>query len=317
MNNHLTRRRFITISAAIAGAALVVPGLGRAATPDLYRWRGRALGAQAEILLNIPASMDGGALIKAVGDEISRLEQIFSLYQPHSALVTLNQQGYLRAPPIELVDLLTQARAISQKTKGAFDVTVQPLWQLHEESKGRAISKQMHQKILGLVDHSAIILSENEISFDKGGMAVTLNGIAQGYITDRVTRLLASYGLENSLVQLGETRALGGHPDGHDWQVGLQVKEGQSVMLRNQALATSGGMDASFVFDPRLSQSIINRDDMGYDSVSVVAPTATLADGLSTAFSVMPKGEIVSLTKEMSDITTYLVKDGVVVSIKA
>jgi len=304
MMNRITRRRFISIAAAATGASLTLPTIGMASTPTLHRWQGRALGAQAEILLNVPSDVDGGTLVKAITNEISRLEAIFSLYQADSAITRLNEQGYLIGPPIELVDVLHQARDVSLKTKGAFDITVQPLWQLYHENADMKIASQLRQKVLGLIDYNAVLLDDEKVSFGKPGMAITLNGIAQGYITDRLTRLLASYGLDNSLIQLGETRALGSYPDGRDWRVGLKSSPSTKINLCNQSLATSaGGMARNHIFDPRTGQAL-----KMYDSVSVVASTATLADSLSTAFVLMPEKEIYTITKQIAGVKTILVR---------
>ena len=127
-------------------------------------------------------------------------------------------------------------------------------------------------------------------------MAITLNGIAQGYITDRIVDILREAGIDRSLVDMGETRAMGDRPDGGPWIVGLEdpIHSGrvaQRIEIENQAVATSGGYGTQFdaaghfnhLFDPATGGT-----SWRYLSVSVVAPTATVADALSTAFSLMP-----------------------------
>jgi FAD:protein FMN transferase len=126
-------------------------------------------------------------------------------------------------------------------------------------------------------------------------MGLTLNGIAQGYVTDRVVDVLRANGIERSLVDMGETRALGAHPEGRSWKVAIADPAEPGQVLRtaeivNQALATSAGNAFQFdatgrfnhIFDPRTGASArLHR------SASVVMPTATAADALSTAFSLM------------------------------
>lgn len=127
-------------------------------------------------------------------------------------------------------------------------------------------------------------------------MGITLNGIAQGYITDCITRLLRQGGLERALVDMGEIRGLDRRAAPGDWQVGLADPRAPqrilaAVPVRNQALATSGGygtaLDAAgrytHLFDPRTGSA-----QPRYQSVSVMAPNAAMADALSTAFSQMP-----------------------------
>ena len=122
-------------------------------------------------------------------------------------------------------------------------------------------------------------------------MAVTLNGIAQGDITDRVAKLLATEGLTNSLIDLGEMRALGEHPEGRPWRVGVKdpFDSGSLVTqlnLTNRAIATSSVTGTVFdtsgrqhhLFDPKSG-----RPSHGLISASVIARRATDADAFSTA----------------------------------
>lgn len=306
MEKPTTRRRFITISAAATGAALFMPGMSQAnktsvTTDHLYSWRGRALGAEAEILLNIPRSVDGDGLIVELTNEIARLEKIFSLYRGGSELTYLNENGYLSDPAPELVDVLSQADYISRLTGGAFDVTVQPLWQLYKENHEKTIHEGLVEKVLQLVDYREVSISAKAIELNRSGMAITLNGIAQGYITDRIARLLASHKMNNCLVQLGEMRAIGGHPSGRAWNVGVNGSSDTTVNLNNQSIASSGTASIeSPIFTPE-NGKIVRK----YNSVSVVAKTATIADALSTAFSSMDEIEVYQVLESIPNTQVY------------
>lgn len=299
MTRPFRRRRFIAITAASAGLA-TLPLRARSAV--LHRWQGAALGAKAEITLHHPDPAAAERLIGACLDEIARLERIFSLYQPESALSTLNRDGRLAAPPFELLDLLATARRVGDLTGGAFDVTVQPLWQLHAEHFGRPGAdpegppEAAVRRALERVDYRAIAIDPAEIRLLRPDMALTLNGIAQGYITDRVADLLRHEGMTGVLLDLGEIRALGQHPEGRPWRAGLADPEAKrhhlaEVELVDAALATSSARGTAFdatgrhhhLLDPRTGRSA-----QGAIQASVLAPTATSADALSTALMVMP-----------------------------
>lgn len=267
----LSRRRFVTIAAGTA--ALALAGVPARAASDLRRWKGVALGAQAEMIL--PAS--AMPLLPRLRAEIERLEAIFSLYRPDSALVRLNAAGMLDAPPLELVELLAQAQGLSRLTDGAFDVTVQPLWALH--ARGGASAEEL-AGARALVDWRALEVEPHRVRFARRGMAATLNGIAQGYITDRVAELLKREGLDEVLISLGETRALGAHPDGRPWQV-APAADADPLPLADGALATTE--PAGHVFDPATG-----RPGGGLARVTVQAPTATVADAVSTALPLLP-----------------------------
>ena len=280
----LSRRRFLTISAAAVAAGSVRAG-------DLYQWKGVALGARATITLSHP---DAPAILRRVRAEIDRLEDIFSLYRPDSALVRLNREGRLDNPPFELLECLGLCGAVHDATGGAFDPTVQPLWTLYAEAAGRGAvpAEGALAAALARVGWAGVELGAGRIAFRRPGMALTLNGIAQGYVADRVAALLRAEGLTDVLVDTGELRALGGRPGGGGWPVALQAgarRIPDAVRLRDMALASSApagtmlGGAVGHVFDPASGRPAPAR----WTLVSVSAPSAALADGLSTAGCLM------------------------------
>jgi len=125
-------------------------------------------------------------------------------------------------------------------------------------------------------------------------MAITLNSIAQGFITDRIADMLRNEGFESAVVDLGEFRTLGHHPDGRPWRLGIRNgrafgSAGRMVELEDMALAVSGGYGTTFeasgrfhhIFDPRTGASANSLVE-----VAVIGPRATAADGLATAICV-------------------------------
>ena len=311
-----TRRRFIAIAAAAAGLPLAATG-ARAEAAHLHRWSGAALAAAAEIVLHDADGARARRLIARSVAEIERLEDVFSLYRPDSALSRLNRDGRLAAPPLELVALLAEARVFSEKTEGAFDATVQPLWRLHAAhfaqpgADARGPTEAEVAQARALVDHRAVDIEPAAIRFARPGMAVTLNGIAQGYITDRVAALLQDAGMGDVLLDIGEVRALGHHPEGRPWRVGLRraaepATVARTVTLADRAVATSAGIASPFepsgrhhhLFDPATG-----RPAPGTGQVSVIAPRATAADALSTALAVAPPARAAPIAARFPGIT--------------
>ena len=127
-----SRRRFLSIAAAATGLGLLRQSAAGQQF-EVHTWQGTALGARASIRLAHPDPTRGRNLIRRALAEIERLEQVFSLYRPDSAVSRLNRQGNLRAPPLDLVRLLAEARRYGDITGGSFDITVQPLWQLYQQ----------------------------------------------------------------------------------------------------------------------------------------------------------------------------------------
>lgn len=293
----ITRRRFVAISAAALGAAIAGLPVAAAATPPT-RWRGVALGAEASITLRHP---EAERIIAACRAEIARLERIFSLYDARSALSRLNARGRLDAPPFELLELLGQCGAIHAATGGLFDPTVQPLWAAYAEAfaGGRAPGAETIGRALERVGWSGVAAEPGRIAFARPGMALTLNGIAQGYVADRVAALLRAEGLTDVLVNTGEMRALGGHPDGGAWPVSFddgRSRPAGSMELRDAALASSAPLGTAFDAEGRVGHILDPRSGRPAASawrlVSVTARTAALADGLSTALCLMTRAEI-------------------------
>ncbi|HSV29301.1 MAG TPA: FAD:protein FMN transferase, partial [Candidatus Omnitrophota bacterium] len=247
----LSRRRFIAIAAC---AAALSPAIARAAGTPRVRWLGKALGAKAEIVLEHPdEAVAREALAEALA-EVERLEAVLSLYRPDSALARLNRDGALAAPPADLVRVLGEAANIARLSDGAFDVTIQPLWALHADSlrqSGRLPSSAQVDAVRKLVDWRALTVSPDRIAFARPGMAATLNGIGQGYVTDRVAELLKRKGFANVLVDLGEPRVLGPRADGTAWPVSIRDPMLRGVALHrfeiaDGAMATTEALGSSF-----------------------------------------------------------------------
>ncbi|WP_177178002.1 FAD:protein FMN transferase [Citreimonas salinaria] len=302
MHSKLDRRRFIGITAAAAGLAALPAAVNEG---SLHVWNGTALGARASLRLYHPDRPTAEAAIARCVAEIGRLERIFSLYRPGSAVSRLNRDGALSSPPFDLVRLLDTAGQIHRSTGGVFDMSVQPLWQLYsahfaqDPDRTDLPAPKAHAAALALVGQARVTVAPGRIAFDRPGMALTPNGIAQGYVTDRIAELLREAGFSDVLVDLGEARALGRHPGGTPWRAALADPGGgapqRTVELVDSALATSAPGGFAFdragrvhhIFDPRTGTPTEGRA-----SVSVVAPEATLADALSTAFMQMSTAQI-------------------------
>lgn len=348
---HPARRRFIHISAAYGGAFLLsaVGALGKnvqahqASTirtaQSTHSWTGIALGADASLQVSHPDAQVARDLIERCVAEVRRLEGLFSLYRDDSALSVLNRQGYLTNPSSDFLALLDRSKEFSRLTQGVFDVTVQPLWQAYanhfSSHSGQAAPKNNHpgrsdtalpaplqqavQHALKRVDWRQLDIDPQQIRLRQPGMAITLNGIAQGYITDRVTQLLAAQGIHHALVNMGEIYGMNPKmpQPGQSWHIGLEdARQPGNIILRipvrNRAVATSGAYGTPFTPDLRYNHLLDPRTGTSshrYKSVSVVATDATTADALSTAFSLMPEAAIRTLSREL-DLQTYVQAHG-------
>ena len=267
-----------------------------------------------------PVAAAAERLVRRSVAELRRLEGLFSLYRADSALVQLNRRGVLEAPPRELVEVLAETERFAALTGGAFDPTVQPLWSLYAGHFSRPDADPAGpgpdalRAALDRVSHRHLLVGRDRIVLARRGAALTLNGIAPGYVTDRIVDLLRAEGTERTLVDMGESRCVGMRPDGRPWQVVVADPDepGQidrTLEIADGAVATSGGYGYRFdpqgrfnhLFDPRTGLSA-----QQYRSVTVVLPTAAAADALSTAFSHMPLGAIGKTLKMLGTGRTHV-----------
>lgn len=314
----MNRRRFIAISASAAGLALLTPHRAKASLEHAVTWRGRALGAPATLILHHENRAVAERLVARTVTEIARLEAIFSLYQEDSALSGLNRLGAIAIPPPELGELVETAREFWSMTHGAFDPTVQPLWMLYARhfslpgADRNGPEPGMVNATLELVGFEKVRSDRNRIAFARAGMALTMNGIAQGYITDRIIELLRGGGITSTMVDMGEIRALGQRGDATPWTVEVGRtggRNGEIIEIADKAIATSSPAGFQFdsagrfnhLLDPRTG-STAHR----WQEVSVMAPDATTADALATAFSLMHTDDITQFLTSRPEIQVRL-----------
>ncbi|MBR7652519.1 FAD:protein FMN transferase [Brucella oryzae] len=274
--------------------------------PEPIIWRGQAMGALAKIILYHPDRSTAERLLREAAQEAKRLENIFSLYREDSDLAELNRHGALASPSADLVEVLRICHECWQASDGLFDPTVQPLWNClkkhfsQENPSPDGPSQLLWDEALAKVGFDHVLFDENRVAFSKPSMALTLNGIAQGYVTDRVTALLRREGVEHALVDIGEYRALGSRPDGTAWRIAIAdleagVEAEEYVDIRGQALATSSFSGFQFEESGRFNHLLNPKTGFSaalYRWLTVVASDAARADAWATAFSLMDERQI-------------------------
>ncbi|WP_068083753.1 FAD:protein FMN transferase [Polycladidibacter stylochi] len=287
----MKRRRFIKIMAS-ATACCALPSLAFASTQNSNQWHGVALGAKASLYIDHP---DASRLIKLAHNEILRLEKTFSLYLNTSVISQLNRKGYVEEVPFELLELLSLAQQVHNATNGYFDPTIQPVWQLYAQRamQGRRPTSEEISAVHNLVGFESVEFNAQRVAFQKPGMALTFNGIAQGFIADKVKKLLVEEGLENALIETGEIYALGHKAGSKPWRVGISnggAKPVETIALSNQAVATSSP-NATLFSEQAGAGHILNPQNCmpgdKWQLISVTDSSAAIADALSTALCLM------------------------------
>jgi thiamine biosynthesis lipoprotein len=265
--------------------------------PTAVTRSGRALGSEVCLTL-FHADRDAAeAALDAAFGELELIESLLSLYRAESQLSRLNRDGRLDDPHPYLVQVLRAAQTMSRRTQGAFDATVQPLWNVYARAYqcGRLPSAEEVDHARQCVGWERVALQRSSIQLRGEGTALTFNGIAQGFAADRVAATLADHGVRRALVDTGEISASGAKPQGHAWRVGIQHPRNEDTYialarLSGRCLATSG--DYATVFADDYSQHHLfdphtGRSPTALSSVSIAAASAMQADALSTAVFVL------------------------------
>ena len=320
-NHYQSRRRFIKILASASCFALgnsIAPSslIGGVRTDEKIKcrsWSGILLGTEGHIQMHCPNDKKFDAITQKCLTEIQRLESYFSLYDSHSLLSLWNKNGFIKNPPKDWFDLLTVAEKVWKATQGHFDITVHPIVEYFRNHTDDSLIPKEINKLHKLVGFDKIAIEKNQIRFTEKGMQATLNAIAQGFITDRVAEILQQEGFDNVLIELGETRALGMHPEKRPWNIGIKHPEQEGeligmIPLQSMALATSSPLgsqwnrqDVHHLVNPKTATCQNN-----YKSISIESPSATLADALSTGLYFIPENEANNLAQTFPHTKLHL-----------
>jgi len=306
---------------SLAGAANALDSTPKPTDLQMVKRTSWALGSDVSMVVLHERQDAAEKAISAAFDELKRVDEIMSLYRPQSEVCRLNREGTLDHPHPCLVEILRKAQAMSERSGGAFDATVQPLWELYAAAKkaGKLPDAAAIEAARNKVDWRKVEVSPGQIRLKGKGMAVTLNGIAQGYAADRALLALREHGIKQALANTGEVGALGRKENGQPWTIGIQHPRHADAYialakLEDRCMATSGDYATTFssdhiyhhIFDPATGRS-----PEVFSSVSVIAPAGVDADALSTAVFVLglEKGLPLVLSSPQAE-AFFVLKDG-------
>jgi len=256
-----------------------------------------ALGTRVSVTAVVPAPAQGETAIAAAFEELDRLARIFSRHDPASALSALNDAGRLLGPPPELSQVATRALGLHAATRGAFDVTVKPVLDLLDARLPAAAPTAAElAEAAALVGAGHLRVTPAGIRFAREDMGVTLDGIAKGYIVDRMAAVLERHGVRRFLIDAGgDIRVRGLNARDAPWVIGVRDPAGgdafpEVIALPWGAVATSGGYERCYDADRRYHHIVspdTGRSPGEITSASVAAPDAITADALATAVFVL------------------------------
>ncbi|MGH8806976.1 MAG: FAD:protein FMN transferase [Noviherbaspirillum sp.] len=316
----MRRRKFMSAALglgtlATAGAYGLPPAQQR-----LHSRAGNAFGTTVSIQLYHADAQQAELAIDDAFAALRTIDALMSVYRESSQVHRLNAQGRLALPDPHLLTVLAEARRVSQMTHGAFDITVQALWQAFAEAGDTsplagAPSPDTLQQARRLVGWQHVAFNAGEVRLLRPGMALTLNGIAQGYAADLTLAAVRARGVEHALIDAGEFAVHGRKSANRPWIIGIQDPrhrhaQADAIALDGRSVATSGDYATSFsgdfsahhIFDPQTGRSPTE-----LASVTVLAPTAMLADALSTAFMVMGRQRAMALAAGLEGVDVLVI----------
>ena len=332
----MKRRKFI--QSLVGGSALgwtgwklnsywpaLTPEFNLTSAPVKVSRGAHALGTQVSLTVFHRDALVAEAAIDQAFKEIEVVEQLMSIYRPDSQLSQLNQSGKLNHPHPSLLKVLQTALQVSKETDGAFDVTIQPLYQLYARhaEKGSSPDDRSIRQTLQRVDWRQVEISNERIRLHGDNTAITLNGIAQGFASDAVAKVLQAHRIEHALIDSGEIGTLGKHAENRDWSIAIKHPRKPDdflglAKLQGRCLATSGDYETRFgegyrnhhLLDPRTGRSANE-----LSSVSIAAPTAIQADALSTAVFILGLREGKKLIESTLDVDAlFVTRKGEIIS---
>jgi FAD:protein FMN transferase len=272
----------------------------------------RAMACEFEVCFPAGHPENGTTLALEALDEVESLEERLSYFRPTSQIGQVNRRA--AEEPVELdadlFDLVASANQLGRETGGAYDITSAPLWEAWGFARraGRIPSGAELTEARRLVGGHLVDLdpARQTIRFCRPGIRINLGSIGKGYALDVCARHLAARGMADFLLHGGQSSVLArgsphsaGQPENHPrdhWEVGIRHlgpggRRLGVIRLADRALGTSAtqfqffrhqGRRYGHILDPRTGQPA-----EGVSSVTVTAPTAAMADALSTAFFVM------------------------------
>lgn len=287
----------------------------------------KAMACEFEVVLNSGQYDAGTEIALDALDLVEELEAQLSYFRPDSEISEINRLAAEEPVSVEdrLFSLLTEANEIYHESGGAFDLTATPLWKAWGFARGAGRLPQAEEIAAALqtVGGSLVELDveHRTVRFQKAGIELNLGSIGKGYALDRVAELLERVGIEDYLIQGGQSsvtargsRLSGDEPDG--WLVGLghPLRPGTRlgyVRVRDRALGTSGSASQFFRHKGRRYSHIID-PRTGYPaegllSATVLAPSAARADALATSFFVMGLNETVDFCHDHPELAVILI----------
>ena len=257
---------------------------------------------------------EGISALSAAFGEIRRIQDLMNVHKSDSEVGVLNRSGFYEGLSDDTKFVIQRANDFSERSDGAFDITVLPILELWRE-KARESNVPTDEEIgerLGLVNYREVWVENGNVRFGASGMGMTLAGVAKGYAVDKAVEALRQAHIKHGLVNAGgDIRVIGGRTDTQPWKIGIRDPRNKTrivttVDLVDRAIATSGIYQRSFndILRPKTGRPV-----QGVLSSTVIAGTAMDADILATCMLVSGAEKGYELLEDLNGIKAFIMKD--------
>lgn len=264
------------------------------------------------------------AAMDKVFAEFDRLDALLSVWKPGSDVLRINAAAGRAPVPVsaETREVLQRAREMSEWTSGKFDVTfgaLADIWKFDHDQDNRIPTPAEIAARRPLVDYRTVVVDEaaGTALIARAGARIHLGGIGKGYAVDRAVAILHGNGLHDFMVQAGGDLFAAGQPGDGPWRLGIQDPRGApnesfaTIELRDRTFSTSGDYERYFIQDGQRYHHILDpvtgEPARACVSVTIVATTATVADGLSKGVFILGPDAGMALVERLPDVEAVMV----------
>lgn len=260
------------------------------------------MGTMVEITAVAPNEILAQAALTAGFQEIKRLEALLSTWIETSELSKVNAAAGQEPVSVseETFALLRKALEVADYTAGGFNIAIGPAVRLWNIPEAPRIPSDMELEIAAqYVDYHDVHLdpTRRTVFLEKPGMRIDVGGIGKGFAAEKAAAVMREVGALGGLVAVaGDFRVFGKRADGTAWPVGIMHPRQPGKVLAtldstDEAISTAGDYERFFIKDGVRYHHILDPETLQparlCQSVTVVAPDGTLADGLDTGVFVM------------------------------
>jgi len=286
----------------------------------------RLMGNQFEITVVSGDDEFAAACIRKAVAEIQRIENLLTTFNEESQTAHINRYAGIKPVTVdkEVFDLISRSLKISRLTQGAFDISYgsldKSLWNFDTKMTSLP-TRETARKMVRLINYRNIVLDPETgtVFLKEKGMRIGFGGIGKGYAADRAKLILQQLGVESGVVNAsGDLVTWGAQPDGQPWTVGIADPRRQGLPfsylnISNAAIATSGSYEKfALINGRRYSHTIDPRTGLpvsGISSVSIVCPSAELADAMATPVMVMGVRAGLHLVNQLNSVACIIIDE--------